>query len=53
VDEANEDRSGSEHGIHQTYKLALSPYALQKLSRTYYYGKGNLLRLQGLEDSSS
>ena len=40
VDEAYKDGSGSEHGIYQTYKLALYLYALQKLSRTYYYGKG-------------
>jgi len=31
---ARKDRSGSEHGIYQAYKLALYLYALQKLSNT-------------------
>ena len=47
VDEAYKDGSGSEHGIYQTYKLALCLYALQD-TRTYYYGEeDNLFRSQG------
>ena len=47
VDEAYKDGSGSEHGIYQTYKLALYLYALQATG-TYYYGKeDNLFRLGG------
>ena len=48
ADEAYKDGSASEHGIYQTYKLALYTYALQKLSNTYQYGgEENLLRMQG------
>src|SRR5712692_4850762 len=48
VDEAYKDGSGSEHGIYQTYKLALYLYALQKVSGTYNYGEEeNLFRSQG------
>jgi hypothetical protein len=48
VDEPYKDGSGSEHGIYQTYKLALYLYALQRLSHTCYYGEEeNLFRSQG------
>jgi len=47
VDEAYKAGSASEHGIYQTYKLALYIYALQKISGTYFYGEENLFRLQG------
>jgi len=47
VDEAYKDGSAIEHGIYQTYKLALYIYALQKVSGTYFYGEENLFRLQG------
>ncbi len=47
VDEAYKDGSAMEHGIYQTYKLALYIYALQKISGTYFYEEENLLRLQG------
>jgi len=41
------DGSGSEHGIYETYKLALYLYALQATG-TYYYGEeDNLFRLGG------
>jgi hypothetical protein len=41
-------KEGSEHGIYQTYKLALYLYALQKISGTYSYGEeANLFRSQG------
>ena len=47
VDEACKDGSGSEHGIYETYKLALYLYALQATG-TYYYGEeDNLFRSQG------
>ena len=47
VDEAYKNGSGSEHGIYQTYKLALYLYALQATG-TYYYGEeDNLFRLGG------
>jgi hypothetical protein len=48
VDEAYKDGSVSEHGIYQTYKLALYIYALQKISNVYdYTALDNLLRMQG------
>src|SRR5439155_26996838 len=48
VDEAYKDGSGSEHGIDQTYKLALYTYALQNVPGSYYYGEEeNLFRSQG------
>jgi hypothetical protein len=48
VDEPYKDGSGSEHGIYQTYKLALYLYALQKISGTYSYGEEeSLFRSQG------
>src|SRR5437879_5437902 len=47
VDEAYKAGSAGEHGIYQTYKLALYIYALQKVSGTYFNGKENLFRLQG------
>jgi hypothetical protein len=48
VDEAYKDGSGSEHGIYQAYKLALYPYALEKISGTYNYREEeNLFRSQG------
>jgi hypothetical protein len=47
VDEPYKDGSVSEHGIYQTYKLALYVYALQATG-TYYYGEeDNLFRSQG------
>ncbi len=47
VDEAYKNGFGSEHGIYQTYKLALYLYALQATG-TYYYGEeDNLFRLGG------
>ena len=47
VDELYKDGSGSEHGIYQTFKLALYLYALQATG-TYYYGEeDNLFRLGG------
>ena len=47
VDEPYKDGTVSEHGIYQTYKLALYLYALQKTG-TYYFGEeDNLFRLQG------
>ena len=47
VDEPYKDGSGSEHGIYQTYKLALYLYTL-RATGTYYYGEeDNLLRSQG------
>jgi hypothetical protein len=47
VDESYKDGSGSEHGIYQTFKLALYLYALQATG-TYYYGaESNLFRSQG------
>jgi len=52
ADEAYKDGSASEHGIYQTYKLALYIYALQKLSNTYQYGVDEtLLRMQGPDGS--
>jgi hypothetical protein len=48
ADGTYEDGSGSEHGIYQTYKLALYLYALQKISGTYNHGvEENLFRSQG------
>lgn len=53
VDEPHKDGTGSEHGIYQTYKLALYIYAQEK------FGKGStsqeletLLRMQGLDGGS-
>jgi hypothetical protein len=47
ADEAYKDGSGSEHGIYQTYKLALYLYALQATG-AYHYGKeDHLLQSQG------
>src|SRR6266568_2497949 len=44
VDEPYKDGTVSEHGIYQTYKLALYLYALQKTG-TYYFGEeDNLFR---------
>jgi hypothetical protein len=48
VDEAYKAGSITEHGIYQTFKLALYIYALQKISGAYFYGlEENLFRLQG------
>jgi hypothetical protein len=48
VDEAYKAGSAMEHGIYQTYKLALYIYALQNVSGSYFYGfEENLFRLQG------
>ena len=48
ADEAYKAGSASEHGIYQTYELALYFYALQKLSDSHEYGADeNLLRMQG------
>ena len=47
VDEAYKDGLAMEHGIYQSYKLALYIYAQQKISGTYFYGEENLFRLQG------
>lgn len=48
ADEAYKDGSASEHGIYQTFKLALYTYALQKNSNTYYTSNlDTLLRMQG------
>ncbi len=47
VDEAYKAGSAGEHGIYQTYKLALYNYAQQEISGTYFYGEENLFRLQG------
>ncbi len=47
VDEPYKDGSGSEHGIYQTYKLALYLYALQKTGRYYFGEEDNLFRSQG------
>src|SRR5437773_10372077 len=52
ADEAYKDGSASEHGIYQTYKLALYLYALWKVSNTYQYGVDEtLLRMQGPDGS--
>ena len=48
ADEAYKDGSVSEHGIYQTYKLALYIYALWKVSNTFdYRAEEDLLRMQG------
>jgi len=47
VDESYKDGSAMEHGIYQTFKLALYIFALKKISGTYFYGEENLFRLQG------
>jgi hypothetical protein len=48
VDESYKDGTTSEHGIYQTYKLALYIYALQKISGPCICRDDlNLLRLQG------
>jgi len=47
VDEAYKDGSGSEHGIYQTFKLALYLYALQATGSYYYGEESNLFRSQG------
>jgi hypothetical protein len=50
MDEPYKDGSTAEHGIYQTYKLALYIYALRNASYSYYYGEEeNLLRMQGPE----
>ena len=36
---AYKEGSGLEHGIYQTFKLALYPYTLQATG-SYYYGRG-------------
>src|SRR6266699_3211951 len=47
VDEPYKDGTVSEHGIYQTYKLALYLYALQ-VTGSYYFGEeDNLFRSQG------
>jgi len=49
VDEPYKDGSGSEHGVYQTYKLALYLYALQATG-SYYYGEEDaLFRSQGAD----
>jgi hypothetical protein len=49
VDEPYKDGTGLEHGIYETYKLALYLYALQTTS-AYYFGEQDiLLRSQGLD----
>jgi hypothetical protein len=48
VDEAYKDGAFSEHGIYQTYKLALYIYARQKISNIYDYNAvDSLSRMQG------
>ena len=48
VDEPYKDGSGSEHGICQTYKLALYLYALRMVTGEYSYGlEDHLYRSQG------
>jgi hypothetical protein len=47
ADEAYKDGSGSEHGIYQTYKLALYLYARQASGTYYYREENNLFRSQG------
>ena len=50
VDEPYKDGSGSEHGVYQTYKLALYIYALEKISSPHYFRlEQTLLRSQGLD----
>ena len=46
---ARKDGSGSEHGIYQTYKLALYVYVLQATGTDYYGEEDNLFRSQGLD----
>ena len=46
VDEPYKDGSSSEHGVYQTFKLALYLYALQATG-SYYYEEDALLRSQG------
>ena len=49
VDEPYKGGSGSEHGVYQTYKLALYLYALQATG-SYYYGEEDaLFRSQGAD----
>ena len=45
VDEVYEDGFGSEHGIYQTYKLALYLYALQATGIYSYGSEENVFRL--------
>ena len=47
VDEAFKNGSGSEHGIYQTFTLALYLAALQATGSYYYRQEDNLLRSQG------
>ncbi len=47
VDESYKDGLSSEHGIYQTYKLALFLYAQQNARAPYYGPENTLLRLQG------
>jgi hypothetical protein len=47
VDESYKDGTGSEHGIYQTYKLALYLYALQTRGSYYYVQQDTLFRSQG------
>jgi hypothetical protein len=52
ADEPYKDGSASEHGIYQTYKLALYVLALHNISNTYDYGDlDTLLRMQGPDGS--
>jgi hypothetical protein len=47
VDESYKDGSSAEHGIYQTFKLALYLYALQKTGSYYYAEEDSLFRTQG------
>jgi hypothetical protein len=49
ADEAYKNTSAPEHGIYQTYKLALYYYSLHNVSNTYYYPgeTDGILRMQG------
>jgi hypothetical protein len=47
VDESYKDGTGAEHGIYQTYKLALYLYALQTRGSYFYGEEDTLLRSQG------
>jgi hypothetical protein len=49
ADEAYKNINAPEHGIYQTYKLALYYYALRNVSNTYYYSgeTSDILRMQG------
>jgi len=50
VGEAYKDGSGGEHGIYQTYKLALYLYALQNTGTNHYGEEKNSLGSQDPDD---